>query len=77
VNYPKSSLITFDSITLWLRYNPSVTRWEEGKLSQVEGKTYSVAARPIWNLADDANAIEEVAVRQRIAYMAGMQALGS
>ena len=43
----------------------------------MEGKTYSVAARPIWNLADDANAIEEVAVRQRIAYMAGMQALGS
>ena len=55
----------------------AVKRWEEGKLSQEEGETYSAAARPIRDLADDANAIEEVAAGQRIAHMAGMQALGS
>ena len=52
-------------------------RWEEGKLSQEEGETYSAAARPIRDLANDADAIEEVAAGQRIAHMAGMQALGS
>jgi len=55
----------------------AVKRWEEGKLSQEEGETYSAAARPIRDLADDANAIEEVAAGQRIAHMAGMQVLGS
>jgi len=55
----------------------AVKRWEEGKLSQEEGETYSAAARSIWDLADDANAIEKVAAGQRIAHMAGMRALGS
>jgi len=55
----------------------AVKRWEEGKLSQKEGETYSAAARPIRDLADDAIAIEEVATGQRIAHMAGMRALGS
>jgi len=55
----------------------AVKRWEEGKLSQEEGETYSAADRPIRDLADDANTIEEVAAGQRIAHMAGMRALGS
>ena len=55
----------------------AMKRWEEGKLSQEEGETYSAAARPIWDLAGDAVAIEEVAAGQRIAHMAGMRALGS
>jgi len=50
-------------------------RWEEGKLSQEEGETYSNAARPIRDLT--ANAIGEVAAGQRIAHMAGMWALGT
>jgi len=52
-------------------------RWEEGKLRQEEGKTYSAPARPIWDLASGAKAIEEVAAGQRIAHMAGMWVLGS
>ena len=36
-------------------------RWEEGKLCQEEGETYSAATRPIRNLAGDADAIEKVA----------------
>ena len=55
----------------------AIKRWEEGKLSQEEEETYSAAARPIRDLADDANAIEEVAAGQRIAHMPGMRALGS
>ena len=55
----------------------AIQRWEEGKLSQKEGETYSAAARPIRDLADGANAIEEVAAGQRIAHMAGMRPLGS
>jgi len=55
----------------------AMKRWEEGKLSQEEGETYSAAARPIRDLAGDAGAVEEVAVGQRIAHMAGMRALGS
>jgi len=55
----------------------AMKRWEEGKLSQDEGETYSAAARLIRDLADDANAIEEVAAGQRIAHMVGMWALGS
>ena len=52
-------------------------RWEEGNLSQEEGETYSATARPIRDLAADADAIEEVATGQRVAHMAGMRALGS
>jgi len=52
-------------------------RWEEGKLSQEEGETYSAAPRPIRDLANDADAIEEVAAGQKIAHMAGIRALGS
>jgi len=38
----------------------AMKQWQEGKLSQEEGETYSAAARPIQDLADDANAIKEV-----------------
>ena len=55
----------------------AMKRWEEGKLRQEEGKTYSAPARPIWDLASGAKAIEEVAAGQRIAHMAGMWVLGS
>jgi len=55
----------------------AMKRWEEGKLSQEEGETYSAVARPIRDLAGDADAIEEVAAGQRIAHMAGMRVLGS
>ena len=55
----------------------AMKRWEEGKLSQQEGETYSAAARPIRDLAEDAGAIEEVAAGQRIAHMVGMRALVS
>jgi len=55
----------------------AMKRWEEGKLSQEEGETYSTAARPIRDLAGDADVIEEVAAGQRIAHMAGIRALGS
>jgi len=53
----------------------AMKRWEEGKLSQEEGETYSAAATLIWDLGHDANAIEEVAAGQRIAHIAGMRAL--
>jgi len=52
-------------------------RWEEGDLSQEEWETYNAAARPIQYLADDAEAIEEVAAGQRMAHRAGMRALDS
>jgi len=55
----------------------AMKRWEEGNLSQEEGETYSATARPIRDLAADADAIEEVATGQRVAHMAGMRALGS
>jgi len=55
----------------------AMKRWEGGKLSQKEGETYSAAARPIRDLANDADAIEEVAAGPRIAHMAGMRALES
>jgi len=51
------------------------TRWEAGELSQEETATYDSAASPIKYLASDSKDLTEVAAGQRIAHMAGMQAL--
>ena len=52
-------------------------RWKEGDLSQEEWETYNATARPIQYLADDTEAIEEVAAWLRMAHRAGMRALDS
>ena len=46
-------------------------------MSQEEWEIYNAAARPIQYLADDTEAIEEVAAGQRMAHRAGMRALDS
>jgi hypothetical protein len=52
-------------------------RWEAGKMSEEEWKTYNDAASPIKALVGQPDNLEEAAAGQRVAHLAGMRALGS